>query len=427
MDAEDDLVRIEPGGRMQAIGAAAALRLQAREGLFHVLPAPPDFVVMRESRSESTTSPQRLCRLSGEIGAPGALCDIIGFFDQLGWRGELVVFDGPGMRSLYFEQGHVVGATTTLPEERLGQVLYRFGVLTREQVAACLEAAVTGPFGEAAVRLGFVQRETLLQHMARQTEEIFYGALRVGQGMFYFLEPFDDHQLSSRQMLPIASLIREGVRRMHETRFFRARIPSPLHVPAHVPGRVPSQPDPSGVYGAIDGKRSVSEIGRVLRESEFVVTRTLFQLVQRGLVVMQPPCLEPAEIVETGNRAVALILRELDAIDQGDDVRDELAAFTGPGVYAQLFAGARRGDSALLDAETVVRNLQSLDRSPEAAQNLTTWLCEYAAHALFLARPRVRQAEAARAAVGAHPTKRLSERVSAVLGTTGAGPGDRGA
>jgi hypothetical protein len=412
--ADNDLVRIEAGGRLEILGEAAALRLQAREGLFHLLPSPPQLVVMREHAPAPPAAKQRVWRLSGEIASPGAICDIIGFLDQAAWKGELIVFEGPGTRSLFFDQGHIVGASSTLPEERIGQTLFRYGVLTREQIHATLDATATTSlrFGEAAVKLGFLQREKLFEWIQRQSEEIVYGSMRVEHGVFYFLDSFDESALSSRQPLAIAALIREGVRRMHETRFFRARVPSPLHVPVRVPDRTPGQPDQSTVYAAVDGTRAITDICRLLGESEFIVTRTIFHLVQRGFVTIQPPHVEPEGIVETCNRAVSLILRELDAMDQGDDVRAQLARFAEKGVYAQLLQGARQSDGTLLDAHAVAGNAARIEPTPQLVQQLTHWLREYTAYALFLARPHLQKAHK-----GNSPElgENLSQRVAAMF------------
>ncbi len=74
-------------------------------------------------------------RLAGEVTHPGALCDILALLAQTGWRGELVVFEGQISRSLLIDHGNVLGVTTSIDEERLGAVLYRFGVLSQAQYA----------------------------------------------------------------------------------------------------------------------------------------------------------------------------------------------------------------------------------------------------------------------------------------------------
>ena len=412
----DDLLHVDESGAARPSGHVAALRMQARAGSFHVLPSPADWLVLRRAGNEENAP--RACLLSGEVRSGGALCDIASFVAQSGYKGELLVFDAAVRRSIFFDQGFVAGAESTASVDRLGEILLRYGILTKQQVDVCSEATATGlvRFGEAAVRSGFVTRETLFSLMSRQTEEIFYAVVMTGTGMFYFLESFDETALSSRQRLPVGALIREGVRRMHETHSFQARIPSKDHVPERVAAHVAPESDPLGVHAMIDGRRSVADLGPLLGQGEFEVSRALFQLIQSGHVRIKPPMLTPREMVAICNRAVALILRELDAIDEGDAVRTELAEFAVQRrVYPSLIAGAGPRDDGTFDEETVAKNVGKLGAASD--ETIAGWLHDYASYALFLARPHLRRAGTATAAAeGAAPARpRLSQRVAEIL------------
>ena len=408
----DDLAEVAPSGTVAPVGGRAALRLQAHAGMFHVAPAPREVLFLR--RRATSEEPVRPCALAGQVRGAGALCDVLSFVGHAGWRGELVVRDGATGRAIFFDQGHVVGAQSDVVRERLGEVLFRYGILTREQVERCGDASADGSlrFGEAAVKLGLLAREKLFELMARQTEEIFYGLLLVADGMFYFLDGFDDAQLSSRHRLSVSALLRDGIRRMHEMRYFRARVPSEAHIPVRVAGRSPADPDPLGVYAAIDGRRDVAAICREVGAPEFEVTRALFQLAQSGDVYLRPARLEPKAAVEVYNRAIALILRELDAMDEGDAVREQLAKFAAQkATYTELFGGAGPADDGTLDAARIAENVARAGRGDEGVDALTACLHEYASYALFLARPHVRRREERREPDG----KRLSQRVSQML------------
>src|SRR6478672_6445175 len=182
-----ELVEIDAKGIARPVGETASIRMQGRQGRFAILPAPPDLLLLRKA-SAAKGEPARACILSGEIRSPGTLCDIVGFIGHAGWHGELMVLERSSSRSLFFDQAHVVGAQSTVHSERLGEVLYRYGILDHDQVTRCSDATATGAmrFGEAAVKFGFVTRERLFALAARQIEEIFYGVLLVSGGMFYF-------------------------------------------------------------------------------------------------------------------------------------------------------------------------------------------------------------------------------------------------
>lgn len=144
---------------------------------------------------------------------PGALCDIISLVAQSGWKGELVVIEERKVRSLYFDAGNVIGAHTNVPEERLGETLFRFGVVTREQLDKAVAASSgTGKrFGEAAIDLDFVSPEELYPMMARQVEEVFYAALHVADGMFYFFDRYDEAAIGRRHALNAGMLLMKAL------------------------------------------------------------------------------------------------------------------------------------------------------------------------------------------------------------------------
>jgi hypothetical protein len=413
-EGRDDLVRVDASGVAHPLGETARVRMQGRAGLFHVMPSPAHLVFLRKEAAGGAAP--RACLLSGEIRTPGVLCDVASFLGQTGYKGELVVIDPVASRSVYVDGGYVVGARSSVASERLGEVLYRVGVLDEHQLAACQEAVSSNRLrlGEAAVQLGYVTREKLFDWIAAQTQEIFHATLLVGAGAFYFLESFDDSELAAPNRLSIVTLVRDGVRRMHETRFFRARIPSPLHVPVPLGHAPPGEPDLQPVYAAIDGTRSVADIGRSLALGEFDVTRAVFQLIQSGYAAIRPPRLRARAAVEVYNQAIALLVRELDAIDEGDAVRVQLASrLTTTPYLARVLTGAGPADDGTFDGARVSENVAHRQDAKRVEELLGAWLHEHASYALFLARPHLQRAhEPPRDGA---PPKRVSQAVSGML------------
>jgi hypothetical protein len=418
-EERQELVRIDGTGTAHPVGRIASQRLRARQGAFRMMPAPLHLIVMRfvgeDGKRDEDDGP--IFRLSGEITTPGALCDIVALIGQACWRGELVVQDSDTSRSIFFENGQVISAQSNADGERLGEVLYRYGALTKEQVATAVDAVTSDlRFGEACVKLGYLTREKLFQLMGKQTEEIVYAVLLVGDGMFYFLETYDTTRLASRLNLPVNSLLMEGVRRMDETAYFRERIPSDQHVPARVPERSPpDEPDLLKVYDAIDGARSVADIGREVGQGEFEVTQVLFQLLQSGRVVVHAP--RPtgaAAIVERFNHAIAALMGEVDKRAKGGEIREQLASFaTGAGVYDALFQKAGPAADGTLETDRVVENISVLVGPSQAEAMLSQWLYEYASFALFLSEPVIRQSDSTTPSV----TKRVAELISPLAPT----------
>ena len=384
MSDREDLLRIDVTGTVHPVGRVASQQLRSRSGEWALHPSPRDVVMLR---SQSQDASKFNLKLAGEIATPGALCDVVALIAQSSWHGELIVLEERGARSLFFDQGGVVAVTTTVPEERLGETLYRFGVVTREQVDAAVQAAaLTGKrFGEAAIELDFVSAEELFPMMARQAEEVFYGAIHVGSGMFYFFDGFDDKAISRRHNLNAGMLLMEGARRMDEMRFFREKIPSDDYIPVISSKDKKAPPeDVAEVFAQIDGRRSIAEIGRRIGQLEFEVTRAVFQLVQGGFVHMVAPRPHgPEAIMDAFNPGLVEIHRACDGAGKGAELRDGLARFaTGGGVYDPLFMGAGPQQDGSFNAERVARNLGAL-----AGEDPDAWLMqlmhEYIGFAVF--------------------------------------------
>jgi hypothetical protein len=393
MSDRDDLLRVDGTGTMHPVGRAASQQLRPRTGEWRLIQSPKELIIAR-----SMTAGDAVLKLAGEIRTPGALCDIVALAAQSGWRGELVVLAELGTRSFYFDHGLVIGASTTVPEERLGETLYRFGVITREQldtiVATCGETKKR--LGEAAIELGIVTAEKLFEMMARQVEEVFYAAVHVSEGTFYFFDRFDERNILRRHNLNASGLLMEAARRMDEMRFFREKVPGDAYIPVAVPGKKPPD-DLASVFEHVDGRASVAEIGRAIGQLEFEVTRSIFQLISSGTVyVIAPRPRGPEAIVETYNLALSAIHERCDSAGKGGELREGLSRFaTGGGVYDPLFMGAGPLADGTLKPNRIANNIAAL-----AGEDPDAWLVglmnDYVGFALFQAEsllPRESQAD----------------------------------
>jgi len=330
MSDRDDLLRVDGTGAVHPVGRAASQQLRPRQGEWRLIPSPRELIVAR-----AMSGGDAVLRLAGEIRTPGALCDIVSLAAQSAWGGELILLSERGQRAFYFDGGVIIGASTSVPEERLGETLYRFGVISREQLEEVVKASTkTGKrLGEAATELGFVTREKLFAMMARQVEEVFYAAVHVSEGAFYFFDRFDEKNILMRHNMNASGLLMEAARRMDEMRFFREKIPDDGFVPVPLPSKRPPE-DLGEIYAHIDGERSIADICRTSGHLEFEVTRAVFQLVSSGFVFVQAARPRgPEAIVETFNRALVPIHEHVDAAGKGAEFRAGLSNFaTGGGV-----------------------------------------------------------------------------------------------
>jgi hypothetical protein len=349
-----------------------------------------------------------IVRLAGEITTPGAMCDIFALLGQTGWRGELSVLDGAHARSVFFEQGNVVGAQTNVEEERIGMVLYKFGVITTEQHDKIMERVSAGiRYGSAATELGVVTPEQVFQYLGRQIDEVVYATLTVGDGTFFFLDGFDEDRLVAHHVVSANALLMDVVTRMDEMRYFREKIPSSDHTPYRLSNPEPAPAEFAITYGAIDGAHSIETLGRVTGRGEFETTKDVYGLVQSKHVGIHPPKFGGglAAIVETANEALRVLHREADTFQIGEDLRGSLTSFAvGAGVYDILFRGAGPDRAGSFTADRVSENAALVAHGEDRERILKQMLFDYVGFAVF----------SAGSLLGPEKEAELSRQVSAI-------------
>lgn len=410
-DGKSELVRIDNRGEAHPIGAIASQRLRARAGAYRMLPAPTHVVFMRYTGEDGRRDAEdgAIVRLAGEITAPGALCDVLGLIGQTGWRGELVVLDGDDVRSVFFDQGNVVGAITNVEAERLGSVLYRYGVLDEAGRDRILSEVKDGKrFGMAAIELGVLKQDQIYAYISKQVDEIVFATLTVSDGTFFFLDGFDEARLVSRHTVSASALLMDGVTRLDEMRYFRLKIPSAEHVPVRNEGRAAPGGELPLAFDLIDGKSSLSDLGRSSGLGEYEITKQAYGLVQSGHVSIHPPRAAggPVALVAAANGALTAIFRAAKSGGRAEEVRSGLESFAvGSGVYDILFRDAGPDESGALVAEAVARNSAIVAGGADPDNLLKQMLHEYVAFALF----------SAGAALGSSTEAELSRQVGPAL------------
>jgi hypothetical protein len=410
-DTRSQLVRIDSRGTAHPIGVVASQQLRAREGTYRLLPSPKHVVFMRFTGEDGLRdqSDGAIVRLSGEITGSGVVTDVMALIAQTGWRGELVVDDGQNIRSILFEQANVVGVQTTADDERLGAVLYRFGVIDEAQQQLIVEKMNSGlRFGQAAAAAGVVSTGKLYEYIGKQVEEVVFSALCVADGTFFFLDGFDDARLVSRHTVSAGGLLMDAVTRMDEVRYFQQKIPSSEYVPVRIESAQAPLEEYLPTYQAIDGKLNVEEIGRKSGLGDFQTTKHLYALVQSKHVAIHPPRFSggPAGLVSYANSALRVIHQLADESGKGDALRESLSSFAvGAGVYDMLFRGAGPDDHGALVPERVADNSRIVASGADAENVLKQMLHEYVSFALF----------SAGTALGSDKDAELKKEVSPVL------------
>jgi hypothetical protein len=109
-----------------------------------------------------------------------------------GWSGVLALTQGEVAKGLYFVDGSIAFAASTVEEDRLGACLFRAGKITESQFRAAMrESESSGrPLGHALVDMGFLAPEGLAAGVTMQVERIVLSVLRWTTGVLR-REPMD--------------------------------------------------------------------------------------------------------------------------------------------------------------------------------------------------------------------------------------------
>jgi hypothetical protein len=394
MRDDEATVVIHEDGYVTAEDLTAARRLASRAGRWRMVPAPPT-MIMLQREYEPGGDPGRVA-LSGDITACGGLLDIINLIKNSSWSGALSAMNRNTRRTIYFRNGEVRTASSNLPEDRLGQILYRFGTITRAQLDEALQAMGSGAkMGQVLVTMGAITAPELYRWVKRQVEEIFYALLLTREGEFYF-ERDGKEPPGANLMLPTQNLLLEGCRRMDELSYFRAKLTSSGVVLSRRKGvSLPSGLTQSQLelLKLVNGQRTLEELARETHLGEFDATHAAFGLLQANLVEVDDsakrqrdaPMASRADlekVVGTVNWLLRSAHEAIAARGYADRYRQDLTAYLQT---LALFSSVTCEPDGTLPVATVVDKVTAAARQDDPLLALLQSLDEVVRFAVFTA------------------------------------------
>ncbi|MEM9068341.1 MAG: DUF4388 domain-containing protein, partial [Myxococcota bacterium] len=281
---DPDGIEIASDGSLQ-VSPGVKDRLRERKGSWELAVNLPELLMLRSGGDARV-------QMAGEILNRMSVMEMINIVATSNWRGELFIVGNDDVRTLSFDQGALKGARSTAPDDRLGEVLYRAGAITREQKETLAREIGEKRFGELAVDRGFVDAQQLFQHLQRQAEDIFFGSLLVAKGFYVFLVGGEEDASATTVHLSVQGLLMEGVQRIDEMALFRDKIPSSDLCPV----RKPDAPEPrklddsaKEVLELCDGERTIDDIARDSGLGEFSTTKAVYHLLSQKQVTLHAP------------------------------------------------------------------------------------------------------------------------------------------
>jgi hypothetical protein len=145
------------------------------------------------------------------------LVELLATLHATGWTGRCVLRRGDGEKAIYFDAGIPVFATSTLVNDRLGDLLYREGKLTREQHVRTRELSVEPGRRTATlfVELGYLKSRELFPTLRRHVEEIIYSCFAWDAASYRLERDQANAEDKLRLSLHPWALCMEGVRRKY--------------------------------------------------------------------------------------------------------------------------------------------------------------------------------------------------------------------
>ena len=217
---------------------------------------------MSASNAMSAENPAGRGALRGRLSDVG-LPSVMSLLQESGRTGVLSLVNAGVRKSVYFLDGKLVFAASSLTQDRLGEVLLRGGRISADEYLRLSQRIRGGQrLGKALVESGVLSPKNLWWAIEQQVKEIVWSIFNWEDGYFHF----EDDELPKREKitfdLDVEQLVVEGIRRSDGTGAIREHFISTDSVieKAEKPLPVELEPYERHVLELADGKRTVFEI-----------------------------------------------------------------------------------------------------------------------------------------------------------------------
>lgn len=305
--------------------------------------------------------------LAGQLGE-FSVTDLLSLLNLFRKTGILRLQLTGGEKSIYFQQGEVVFAASTFPEEGLGEVLFSLGKVDRDTLEKARQfATARTTVGKILVEKKAVSPKDLWAASRSQVEDIVYNLFACQEGSFSFLsKPLDEEQII-RLSMGTQNLIMEGLRRVDEQGLFMRAIGS-LDQRVVVTDDIPADLSKSehDLVSALTGQQPL--VRDVLRKSgygHFDGLRLLFQLHEKKVIRFEAVPDESVvgrigEIMTVCNGALKVLYDQVAELNPsfGEEVRCFLRDLPQP--FSFVFRDISLRSDGTLDAARISQNLAGL-------------------------------------------------------------------
>lgn len=315
----------------------------------------------------------------------GSITDLLSYFNMFRKTGILTIELEGGLKSLYFQQGEIVFATSTFISEDLGEVLFSLGKIEQTTLQQ-LRSLVTKntSLGKLLVERGAVAPKDLWLAARSQVENIIYTLFPVNSGGFYFQSLAIEQEQILRLSMSTQNLIMEGLRRLDEKALFMRKIISLDYFPLET-GKESAdltQAEARLMNVAQAGQQPARVLFRKIGLREFDGMRILFGLIEKRLIRMEDTPTteiegELGQILAAYNSLFKVIFVRVIKISPQfpQEVAQSLRELPQP--YSFVLRDVELQDDGTLDGHKIVTNLAGLAEG-DKKKLLADSLCEVA-------------------------------------------------
>lgn len=156
----------------------------------------------------------RMEELTGNLKDEG-LPELLEKLHALKETGILTIKNGKLVRSIYIKDGKIVSASSSLTEERLGEMLVKAGMITQREydISVNILKKTGKRQGAILVDAGFLAPKELFEGLKYQIKEIIFNIFMLDEGEYKYVPGYIPRQVIPLQ-IDTAELISEMIKRI---------------------------------------------------------------------------------------------------------------------------------------------------------------------------------------------------------------------
>ncbi|HEY4715672.1 MAG TPA: DUF4388 domain-containing protein [bacterium] len=252
-----------------------------------------------------------------------------------GATGTLRLKRDNGLKSIFFQMGKPIFASSNLKEDRMGAMLYKKQLINKEQLEwAIEEIKKTGKkLGTVLVEEGIITPEQLVEIVIAQVEEIIISTFEWDSGEYFFSDDTPTQEDIITLEMSAAQIIVKGVKTRLPMQKIRKTLGSQRNIlgftrnPSYRFKEIELTREEEEILSYVNGKNSIHDIQEKSGTDEETCYRMLAALM----------LLKSIEVV--GEQKVAPVeepLSELSEMDEGEDLELELESSSSEDLITSL-------------------------------------------------------------------------------------------